>query len=180
MVSTLGHQVTLSLCIFPNEAQTSLSRCSMPFPTPDSQNWRAPVRTDAVFQLWVWGMGGVCYVAVDNQTPGHSSITPCVRYEVPGSHTPRLPCVAKEVRAALCKDHRQSVTLTVGAASCRPHRAVAAGHSVDPGLESRAPPPLPKGWKTGWSTERSDVRVSGGHTRHPWRLRTRKAPQKKS
>ena len=122
--------------------------------------------------------GGVCYVAVDNQTPGHSSITPCVRYEVPGSHTPRLPCVAKEVQAALCKDHRQRVTLTVGAASCKPHQAVAAGHSVDPGLESRAPPPLLKGltwgWKTGRSTERSDVRVSGGHTRHPWPLRTRK------
>lgn len=88
--STLGHQVTLSLCIFPSEAQTSQSRCSMLLPTLTPRTGGVPVRIDAVFQLWVWG---VCYVAVDNQAPGHSSFTPCVCYNAPGSqHTQAAPC----------------------------------------------------------------------------------------
>lgn len=60
------------------------------FQSLTSRTGGVPVRIDAVFQLWVWG---VCYMAVDNQAPGHSSVTPCVRYDAPGSqHTQAAPC----------------------------------------------------------------------------------------
>ena len=56
-------------------------------------------------------------MAVGNQALGHSSITPCVRYDAPGSQHTQAACVAKDAPAALCKDLRQRVTLTVGADS---------------------------------------------------------------